>query len=280
MALARLRRDRVRLAGVAALVAGTGLALAVQALAPVGVPLFDGQPVVEPYRYLHPTGDQAGDPTSFTATPALQGSQSPAVPAATTESPPQAQLIAQQGAFVVGSGATGLEVSITPVDPPAVPPDGVIAGNVYRFSVTDQAGTPVAIKACDGCISLVLRAPDGTGDARLQRFSGAAWVDVETFHAGVVGMYATNPTALGDYAIVTGGAAVGDGTGEGKVFGLPVEQVLVAGGAALLLVVLFAAALLARNRDPVPAPARGRAIPSKRKKPRPKSGPGAGRPDR
>jgi hypothetical protein len=272
---------RSRLLGVALLVLGMGLAFGVQALGPVGVPLYDGQPVVEPYRFLHPTGDQAGDPTSFSLSPALQGADTPAVPAATSENPPQAQLIAQKGAFVLTSGATGMKVSITPIDPPASPAAGDIAGNVYRFTVTDQAGTNLAIKACDGCISLVIRAPDGIGDARLQRFSSGAWVDVETFHAGIVGMYATNPVVLGDYAIVTGsGTATSASSDERTLLGLPFDQVVVAGGAALVLVLLFAAALLVRTRDSTPAPARSRAIPSKRKKPKPRSGSGPGRPDR
>lgn len=275
------RRDAGRLVGVALLVAATGLAFLAQAFTPAGVPLFDGQPVTEPYRYLHPSGGQTGDPTSFAADFPLKGADSPPVPAATTESPPQAQVIAQQGAFVVASGSTGLHVTITPIDPPTAPPGGQIAGNVYRFAVTDQAGNPLAIKACDGCISLVLRAPDGTGDARLQRFASGAWSDVQTFHAGVVGMYATNPVALGDYAVVTtGSGASGDGSGEGMLLGLPFEQVIIAGAAAVILVLLFAAALLIRRRDPAPAPARARAIPSKRKKPGPRTGPGSRRPDR
>jgi hypothetical protein len=278
----RAKAWRPELIGVALLVLGMALGFAVQALGPVGVPLFDGQPVVEPYRFLHPANGQAGDPTSFTASPAVQGSDTPAVPAATTENPPQAQLIAQKGAFVLGAGATEMKVSISPVDPVVAPTAGQIAGNVYRFTVTDQAGTNLAIKACDGCISLVIRAPDGIGDARLQRFANGAWVDVETFHAGIVGMYATNPVVLGDYAIVTGsGSGSTSGSSDSQtLLGLPFDQVLVAGGAAVVLVLLFAAALLGRNRNSTPAPVRGRAIPSKRKKPRPPSGSGPGRPDR
>jgi hypothetical protein len=146
--------------------------------------------------------------------------------------------------------------------------------------VTDQSGTALPIKACDGCISLVLRAPEGLGEARLQHFAGGAWADVESFHAGIVGMYATNPVVLGDYAIVTGSGSGLATTAENTLLGLPFDQVVVAGGAAVILIVLFAAALLVRNRDSSPAPARGRAIPSKRRKPRPPSGPGRGRPNR
>jgi hypothetical protein len=262
---------------VVALVAGTGLAFALQVLAPVGVPLYDGVPVVEPYRYLVPTGGQPGEPMSFDQDFPLDGNQSPAVPAATGENPPQAQLVAQKGAFVLGSATTAIHIAITAVQPPAAPPGGQLAGNVYRFTVTDQAGTTLAIKPCDGCVSLSLRAPDGTGTARLQRLASGAWVDAETSHA--LGLYSTNPAALGDYAIVTGGSA-GEGAGDGLILGLPFDQVVVAGGAAVILVLLFAAALLVRGRDPAPAPVRARAIPSKRKKPRSRSGQGPGRPDR
>jgi hypothetical protein len=277
MALSWLRRDTGRLAGIAALVAGTGLAFVLQLVSPVRVPLYDGVPVVEPYRYLHPTGSQPGEPMSFSQDFPLDGNQSPAVPAFTGENPPQAQLVAQKGAFVLGSGSTAVHITITAVEPPGAPPDGQLAGNVYRFAVTDQAGSPLAIRTCDGCISLSLRAPDGIGAARLQRFSSGAWVDAETSHA--LGLYSTNPVSLGEYAIVTGGSG-GSGDDGGLVLGLPFDQVVVAGGAAVILVVLFAAALLVRRRDPAPAPVRSRAIPSKHKKPRSRPGQGPGRPER
>ncbi|HUG30994.1 MAG TPA: hypothetical protein VMQ65_10835, partial [Candidatus Limnocylindria bacterium] len=108
--------------GWLASLAGGALALAVQVAAPVGVPLYDGVVVQEPYRYLHPTGEQAGSPASFSSTPAVSGSVSPNVIAATTESPPQAQLIAQEGAFVLSASATGLQVSVAPIEAPPPPP--------------------------------------------------------------------------------------------------------------------------------------------------------------
>ena len=54
--------DRRR--GWLAVLAGAVLVLAIQVAAPVGVPLYDGVVVQEPYRYLHPTGDHVGSPTS------------------------------------------------------------------------------------------------------------------------------------------------------------------------------------------------------------------------
>src|SRR5439155_670744 len=84
-----------------------------------GVPLYDGVVVAEPYRYLHPTGGQAGDPTSATDEKPVSGNQSPFFAAATEESPPQAQLVAMDDAFQLNPGSTHLNVSITAVDPVA-----------------------------------------------------------------------------------------------------------------------------------------------------------------
>lgn len=188
--------------GWLAVLAGGVLALAVQVAAPVGVPLYDGVVVQEPYRYLHPTGDQAGSPTSFSATLQVAGAESPTVVAATSESPAQAQLIGQEGAFVLTPSATSLLVSVSPIEAPPPPEGWSIAGNAYRFSVTDQAGTALAITPCDGCISLVMRAPDGVGVASIQRYADGRWEQVETLHAGMVALYQTNPTTLGDYAVI------------------------------------------------------------------------------
>lgn len=262
--------------GWLAVLAGGALALAVQVAAPVGVPLYDGVVVQEPYRYLHPTGDQAGSPASFTSTPAVAEGVSPNVVAFTSEGPPQAQLIAPEGAFVLSPSATGLQVSVAPVEAPPPPPGSVVAGNVYRFSVTDQAGTPLAIADCDGCVSLVLRAPEGVGGS-IQRFAEGAWVPVETIHAGMLGMYQTNPTALGDYAII----AIEE-PAEG------IDPLILAGAAALLVLVGAGAFLLLRvpQAPATPSGPRGGAgsaggapgrtpprIPSKRKPPRrPSSG--------
>ena len=252
--------------GVLTIIVGAALAVGAQVLGPVGVPLYDGVAVQEPYRFLHPAGLEPGGPSSYTKTVDVAGGTSPQIAAPTTESPPQAQLIVLTGGLALPPGTTSLDVSITPVDPPAVAPGGQIAGNVYRFTITDQAGTPVAIKSCSGCASLVLRAPENTGASRLQHFANGAWTDVETVHAGIAGMYSTNPIALGDYAVVTG-AAGGNGDGGDGEGGLSLDSYLVAGGAAVILVLLFVGALVARRRpDVAPAP-RARAIPSKRKRP-------------
>lgn len=258
--------------GWLAILAGAGLALGVQIAAPVGVPLYDGVVVQEPYRYLHPVGDQVNDPTSFSSAPTVIGNESPRFAAATLESPPQAQLIAQVDAFELPPGATSLRVSITPIEPPSTPPGGTIAGNAYRFSVTDQAGNRAVVKPCQGCLSLTLRAPEGIDNAVLKQFADGAWTTVETLHS--LAMYQTNPTALGDYAVVSTGAP-GD------------DPVPVLGGTVLALLLIAGVFFYLRRRSARATPVeRGRGsgpgrvparIPSKR---RPSRRPPSGRSDR
>jgi hypothetical protein len=260
-----------RRVGWLSIVAGAGLALAVQVLAPVGVPLYDGVAVQEPYRYLNPAGGQPGDPASGSDADDIVGGVSPEIVAATTEQPPQAQLIAQRGAFEVPVGATSVMTSVTPVDPPAPPPEGVIIGNVYRFSVTDEAGNPLVPKPCDGCRSLVLRAPEDAGDAQVMRFGGGAWSEVTTLHA--LGQYQVNPDALGDYALIAA---------PGSADAPPDLSLIVLGGGIALAIVAILGLLLIRGRSPSPPPAMSRPgrpgaagrgtppgrVPSKRRGPR------------
>jgi hypothetical protein len=267
---------RDRRLGWLVVVAGAALALAVQIAGPVGVPLYDGVPVQEPYRFLHPTGNQAGSPASYSSAPTVVGGVSPAFAAATTENPPQAQLIAQKDAFVLSPGATSLQVSITPIDPPSTPAGGPIAGNVYRFAVTDQAGATLAIKACQGCLSLSMRAPDSVADATIEHFADGAWEDVLTVPLAIVTMFQTNPTALGDLAVVVAAAGPADQSG----LGLSVPWIL-GGGAVVALtagiVLLFFFVKPIGGSAPPQRAERVRRVPSKQKAPpkgppRPKSG--------
>jgi hypothetical protein len=233
--------------------------IAAQAGRPVGVPLYDGVVVQEPYRFLHPTADQAGSPTSFDATPNVESGLSPTIAAATTENPPQAQLIAQRGAFDLTAGATAVHVTITPVEAPPPPSGGMIAGNVYRFSVTDQAGAPLSVHTCDGCLSLSLRAPDGTGEAALQRYADGKWHDVDTNHAGILNAFQTNATEMGDYAVIEV-TAEEPGLDPLVVGGLIIVGVLLVLGAFLLFRV--------RPGGSPPPPGPRTRIPSKRTAPR------------
>jgi len=120
----------------------------------------------------------------------------------------------------------------------------------------------------------VLKAPEHTADARVMRFAAGAWAEVETIQSGI-GIYQTNPTALGDYAVVER-----TGTGPGGPDASPDVLLLVLGGGIALVLAAFIALLFLRARpprppalrsaqpfDPGPRPAPGR-LPSKRKGPK------------
>ena len=230
--------------GVLLILGGSALALAIQVAAPVVVPLYDGVQIAEPYRYLHPSSGQVGNPTLSSERELVAEGVSPVVVAATTEIPPQAQLIAQRDAFVLTAGATSIVATIAPIDPPAEPTTGPILGNAYRFSVTDSAGTELRIKPCNGCVSIAMRAPDGSPPATVMRFEGGAWVAVPTRHGGAVALYQTNPVSTGIYAVVATGESAG---------GVDVVLLLAGGGVALIFLA-FVALLFLRAR-PAPQPA-------------------------
>jgi hypothetical protein len=260
-----------RLRGIGALVSGLILAFLVQLAVPVGVPLYDGVLVPDAYRYLQPTGDQLGDPPSAVKTVDVAGGTSPAFIVATAENVPQAQLVVQMGAFQLPPGASQITVSITPVAPPAQPAEGSIAGNVYRFAINDQSGTPLAIKQCDNCRTMVLRAPPEVSDGSIGVYRSGAWSSVTTFHAGIASMYQADLGGAGDYAVIAGPGATPGGSGG--------ADLLLFGALALALFFAAVAGLFWYRRRPPPVPVarlggRGDRVPSKRgsrKRPRGRS---------
>ncbi|HTG41391.1 MAG TPA: hypothetical protein VK697_07230, partial [Methylomirabilota bacterium] len=191
-----------RRAAVPSLLGGLAVIVVSQLAAPLGSPpLYDGVVVQDPYRYVVPGPGQEGSPTSFLTPLPVDGTTSPRFIAATSESPPQAELIAPPGAFVTGAGVTTLAVSIDPIEAPAPPSTGTIAGNVYRFAVADQTGVDLAVT--QGTVpTLILRAPDGVVDATIARNSGGAWQELPTQPAGQPGIFLTNVSELGDFALI------------------------------------------------------------------------------
>jgi hypothetical protein len=253
---------------VAVVVLGLGgaVALLAQLTSPVAVPLYDGLVVQEPYRYLNPSPGQAGAPTSFSTEKPVQG-VSAAFVAATTENPPQAQLIALPGAFTV-TAATTMRISIEPVPAPAaVPASGAISGNVYRFAVTDQSGAPLSIAPGTGNPpTITLRGPDGVTSGTIVHLGANGWELLPTDHGGAVALFSANPPELGDFAVVSSGG------------GLPSVGVLVGAILAVAVPVALGVFLVVRQRRTrrlAADTARQRSrIPSKRVAPRPPKGPG------
>jgi len=176
-------------------------------VAPVGQPpLYDGVVVEDPYRYLTPPPGAPGNPTSTSDTAEIAQGRSPLVYSGTLENPPQAQLIADEGAFVIPAGSTSVITTIRPIAPPAPVPSGSLAGNVYEIRVANQGGIDLAIQQ-GKTVTVVLRAPNGVTNGTLYRFSGNAWVAVKTENGGLPDLFATNATQFGDFAVVLASAA-------------------------------------------------------------------------
>jgi hypothetical protein len=218
-------------------------------------PLYDGVVVQEPYRYLAPGPGQVGSPTSFTSAVPVDATTSPQFVAATTENPPQAQLIAPSGSFVLSPGAAALNVSIEPVPASTPPSDGPIAGNLYRFTVADQTGAPLTISLAK-LPTLILRAPDGTVAATIARFSGGGWQELPTQSSGQPGIFYANVSSVGDFALIASPAA--------GLFGFDPGLVVAAVVAAVLSAVVLG--FLITRRRTTPPPAR---VPPPPRRPRP-----------
>lgn len=256
-----LHRAALGRPALVSLALGAAVALAVQLASPNRAPLYDGVPITEPYRYLDPASGQAGDPTSFASTPGLDNGASRAFVAATTEQPPQAQLIALTGALVVPAGATAMNVSIDAVEPEQPPDAGSIVGNVYRFLVVDDDGNEFTI-AAGAQPTLTLRAPENVNAAVIGHLGADGWVVLPTEHGGGVGIFQAIPTELGDYALLVGVSAPSN-------IGATVAIAMTLGVPILLAIAYFIrrAARQRRAAEVAAEAARARArIPSKRRR--------------
>ena len=180
--------------------------LLVMALVHVGVPgvspLFDGVVVADPYRYLSPPPGGDGSPTSAAESIDIVDGTSPAFAVFTTETPPQAELLAHGGELSIPAGSRSVKVTIDPVAPSGDVPSSGIAGNVYRFTVTDQGGKPLAMLPGQ-TVTLAMRGPAGIpGDASIARLENGTWRPQATAPSGLPDFLLTNTTAFGDFAVL------------------------------------------------------------------------------
>jgi hypothetical protein len=185
-----------------AMACGLALIVAAQRLAPIaGPPLYDGVVVEDAYKWLSPPPGYSGGAQGASASGDVQGSQSPNLGVGTSEQPPQAQVFAGQGFLVMPPGTTTIKVSIEPVQPAAQPSDGVIAGNVYRFSLTSQSGGAITGDPTGG-VTVVLRGPANLSSATIERLSGTTWTQLQTDSAGSPNIFTAVVTQFGDFALV------------------------------------------------------------------------------
>jgi hypothetical protein len=255
-----VRATRERAVPLSVLALGAVIALGAQLASPIAVPLYDGVPTLEPYRYLAPTGSQPGNPASYADQKTLVDGSSPAFAAATTEQPPQAQLISAPKAFVPPAGATEMNVTIDAVPPDETPAEGSIAGNVYRIQVLDENGADFQVTG-DPKPTLTLRAPENVADAVIGHLTADGWVALATEHGGALGIFSTDVSELGDFAVLVGVSPPSD----------LARLAIILGTIALPLVVAIAYFYRRARRDQrsadAAAAARAKArVPSKRRK--------------
>jgi hypothetical protein len=188
--------------GLFALAFGLAIVVAAQRLAPIGgPPLYDGVIVEAPYVWLSPPAGFSGGAQGVDQTVPVQGGQSPDVGVGTAENPPQAQLFAGAGFLNLPSGTTSIKVSIEPVAPASLPDGWTIAGNVYRFSVTNQAGQPVTGQASGG-VTIELRGPATLSAPAIEHFSGGKWSELAADSVGQPNIFGAVVTDFGDFALV------------------------------------------------------------------------------
>ena len=205
-------------------------------------PLFDGVFNEEPYRYVDPPPGLTGDPTAISEGYPVTNGAVALIALATTEVPPQAQVIAEADAFAVSAGTTSLMVSIQPESAP----DAAVQGNLYRFQAIDQSGAPLQIRP-GSVVTIVLRAPQANARAQIARRDGSAWTRLATDNGGLPDLLSANVDQLGEFAVLlppgsspspspspAPSAAPGGGTGGGMPTWLLVAFVIAAGAVGLL----------------------------------------------
>jgi hypothetical protein len=206
-----------------------------------------------PYLYLHPPPGLGSTkhPASVHDRVPLRNGQSPPLDPATSEMPPQAQLLAAQDSFPVPPGATAVDVSIVPTDPPsATPIGGQVLGNVYAITVAVD-GTPLPVRT-GRTVTVALRGPAGISGPAIERYAGGAWTKLTTLGLGALSgdTQTADVSELGDFALV---GSPGPAPGSG---GDPFVVVLAVGAVALTVGTLVG---LRRSRGspPPPRPAAG-----------------------
>jgi hypothetical protein len=185
-----------------ALAIGLASVVAAQRVAPIGgPPLYDGVIVEAPYVWLSPPAGFSGGAQGVEQTIPVGGGQSPDIGIGTAENPPQAQLFAGAGFLNLPSGTTSIKVSIQPVAPASIPDGWTIAGNVYRFSVTNQAGQQVAGQASGG-VTIELRGPATLNTPAIEHYSGGKWTELAADSLGEPNLFSAVVTDFGDFALV------------------------------------------------------------------------------
>jgi hypothetical protein len=206
--------------GMAAMACGLIVALGAQRLAPLaGPPLFDGVVVIQPYQWLSPPpGLQGGAKSAQQADPVTPG-EGGGLAIGTPEQPSQIQVSVSYLDLALTTDTTSIKASIAPVPAPDVRPgNGIVAGNAYQVSLTDEHGTAISLRA-GGTATLVMRAPASLANGTIEQFANGAWIQLSTASAGFPDTSYATATSLGLFVLVAPFAW----TPSGETAGPPAE---------------------------------------------------------
>lgn len=209
-----------------------GAALSLAALAAVrngggGPPLYDGICAPPSYAVLGSTPGPGSASATYTASD-LATTQELATP---PQIAPQAQVILGSGTLSPPAGASTVTLTIAPVKPPAVKPEGTIDGNVYDIEAA-SGGRPVAV-AANHPVTIALESTAAGGPTlTLEHLVGTRWIPLKTFQSGCGTTFDAAAPSLGMFALVAQGGSSGGGGGSS------------AGGPSVLLILVVVVVVL------------------------------------
>ena len=202
---------------------------------PSSQPLYDGLCPAGSYRQL------GGDPPPTSASQSYSGSQFPTAEVLTDEAPPQAQILMMAGTFSAPSSVT---VSITPVSPPARPPNGKAQdGNAYK--ITAAAGGRDLQPNSGDPATIVLRGSGDTGSLVMYVDTGNGWQPLKTFNLGCGFTFEAVSPTLGYFALFRSEGSAEGGASSG---GAPVGIIVAVLGALVVVATLALARFAATRR--------------------------------
>lgn len=212
-----------------------------------GPPLYDGICTPPSYALLGTTPGPGSASKTYTGSDIGQVHE-----LVTPESPtPQAQIITVSDTLTAAGGANSVTVTIAPVKPPAIQPDGSIDGNVYDFEAT--SGGKVVPAAPGHPVTIVLEATSAGGPSlTLEHFDGSHWTALKTFESGCGSTFEAAAPTFGLFALVAEGTpqapggSPGGGGAPGGGSGPPV--VIILGAVLVLLSLLIAGVRTGRRR--------------------------------
>ena len=156
--------------------------------------------------YVNPPAGKPGGATGASAHVPMNGPKNAVVAVATSEQPPQAQVVAGDGTLILPPSASALDVSITPLDPSVdatVAGAAQILGNVYRIAIVDQAGA-AATSLPSSLVTVVIRAPGDVPGAQVGLVVDGTWHPLKS-EPMFGSTYVAVVTSFGDFAVIVPG---------------------------------------------------------------------------